>query len=117
MEEEKYVREKLGQKNPFCVPDGYFEQLTLNVMSQLPEEKATVVEMPKRRRWLRPLVAAAACAAVMMVGVTAWQHRSDAQQTEQQTVVAQTQSDDYFDHLADYAMVDNEDIYASLMEE
>jgi len=117
MEEEKYVREKLGQQNPFRVPDGYFENLAQSIMSQLPEEKAAVVEMPRRRRWLRPLAAAAACAVVAVAGVTAWQHRSEAQQQEQQTVVAQTPTDDYVDHLADYAMVDNEDIYACLVEE
>ena len=57
--EEKYIREKAGRENPFRVPEGYFEQLTERVMSQLPENakvtplsepaKVTAVSEPQRK--------------------------------------------------------------------
>ena len=39
IEEEKHLREIVGQRNAFRVPDGYFEQLTAQVMQQLPEQQ------------------------------------------------------------------------------
>ena len=64
--EEKYIREKVGQKNPFTVPEGYFDQLTSQVMSQLPErrQKSRVVQL---RKWF---YAAACVAAVAVMGLT-----------------------------------------------
>ena len=55
MEEEKYISDKLGRRNPFTVPEGYFEQLTTKVMEQIPDRR------PKARRvWMRPVWWAAA---------------------------------------------------------
>lgn len=46
----------LGKKNPFIVPDGYFEQLTSNIMDQLPDKEpekvVRVTLMDKVRPWL-----------------------------------------------------------------
>ena len=43
--------EEIGNKNPFKVPEGYFEGLSDRIMSQLPER---VNESPKKRSlWVR----------------------------------------------------------------
>lgn len=39
---EEELFQKLGKENPFSTPDGYFENLTSNVMEHLPEK-----ELPK----------------------------------------------------------------------
>ena len=44
MKEEDKILKKIGTENPFRVPDGYFENLTSEVMNRLPEkEKLTAV--------------------------------------------------------------------------
>ena len=37
--EDKEIQERFGKENPFRVPEGYFDQLTERVMSQLPERE------------------------------------------------------------------------------
>ena len=67
MEEEKYISDKLGRRNPFAVPEGYFEQLTAKVMEQIPDRR------PKARRvWMRPVWWAAAAVCALFVSTTAW---------------------------------------------
>ena len=67
--EEKYLKERVGQENPFRTPEGYFDQFTANIMAQLPErqpmESKSVtkkVAMPIRH-WFY----AAACVAALLV--------------------------------------------------
>lgn len=102
-EEEMFIRENIGQRNCFKVPEGYFEQMRNQVMEQLPEKKA-------KTSVLRPLMYAAACSvAALLLGVTYYMH----QQTPEEVVAEST----YMDEAADYAMIDNTDIYACLSEE
>ena len=37
MKEDKYIEELVGKRNPFVVPEGYFEQLTDQVMDVVAE--------------------------------------------------------------------------------
>ena len=115
MNEEEYIREELGTRNPFTVPDGYFDHLAGRVIDRLPpaasERKPSAVV-----RRLRPLLYAAACA-VLAIAVGAILRYSAsgslpavAQQQEQAAY-----SDTYMDDMADYAMLGNDDIYASLL--
>ena len=112
--EELYLRERVGQKNPFRTPEGYFDQFTANIMAQLPERQpmeskpvAKKVAMPIRH-WF---YAAACVAALVVTAVTFHFHEVDAPQ--QQMAV----TDSYIDEAADYAMLDNMDIYQLLAEE
>lgn len=56
MEKEQNNLDRFKGKNPFTVPDGYMEDLTANIMSQLPEKpraEARKVSMIDRvRPWL-----------------------------------------------------------------
>ena len=113
MEEEKYISDKFGRRNPFTVPDGYFEQLTARVMEQLPERRQKA-----RRVWMRPVWWAAAAVCALFVSTAAWlviPNESQQAQGQVAEVIQQSQPDDaFFDEAADYMMLDNQDIYACL---
>jgi len=127
MNEEEYIRSKMGQKNPFKVPDGYFDKLTQQVMDRLPEqqtdrlpEQQTNEQQPKKKsaiiRHLRPLLYAAACICIAVFTATFF----FGSHVEEDDTVANAQqdatySDTYIDEAADYAMIDNEDIYYGLL--
>ena len=125
LNEETYIDEKFGKKNPFTVPDGYFEQLTARVMSRLPEtDSATAVEIPiatepaQQRpaliRRLRPwLVAACIAGAIVCTTVYLRPGINTSQTTDELSDAIYT--DSYIDDAADYAMVDNQEIYAYLL--
>ena len=135
--EEDYLNTKMGKRNPFTVPEGYFEQLTQHIMDQIPqadttETKAVTREMqplhkPARvavMKRLRPWLYAAACICVgVFIAAIAFNNRSEvaAPQSAAQQIAVNDQadygyySDTYIDEEADYAMIDNQEIYACLM--
>lgn len=115
--EEKYLRERVGQKNPFRTPEGYFDQFTANVMAQLPERSLKVADQqPVAKKVAMPLrhwFYAAACVAALLVTAFSFHfHEVDKGQPQQVAV-----SESYIDEAADYAMLDNMDIYQLLAEE
>ena len=112
--EELYIKERVGQKNPFRTPEGYFDQFTANIMAQLPERQpmeskpvAKKVAMPIRH-WFY----AAACVAALVVTAFSF-HFHEVSNVQQHVAVSET----YIDEAADYAMLDNMDIYQLLAEE
>lgn len=122
-EEEAYISKRFGNKTPFTVPDGYFEQLTDRVMSRLPEYTAdsqpvaATAEMqhkPALIKRLRPWLAAA-CIAAAAIGTTVYLNRGLSTPQPTDEVADALYSDTYIDEAADYAMVDNQDIYAYLL--
>jgi len=121
MYEEDYLNSKLGKKNPFTVPEGYFEQLTAQVMEKLPEKPVAKKAVIKR---LRPWLYAAACVCIgVFIAGIAFNNNNDEVRKQMQMATAEQEyvesyySDSYIDEEADYAMVDNQDIYAYLLAE
>ena len=114
MNEEEYLRTKMGGKNPFSVPEGYFEQLPASIMSRLPERQE--VKKPTLFVRLRPVLYAAACLLAVVFSVTLYLNSSSNEDTAT-TVIAQEGgiSDSYVEDAVDYVMADNNDIYACLM--
>lgn len=113
MNEEQYIKSKLGGKNPFRVPDGYFDNLTASVMQQLPESprQSLVVRM-------RPWLYAAACfVAVLFTAAVYLYSPDDAANRPVATNTNVAVSDSYIDEAADFVMADNNDIYACLTSE
>ena len=113
---------------PFKVPEGYFEQLTDKVMHSLPEEavpSAQTLQMtqagqpvrPTLQRRLRPLLYAAACLVIAIFSFTLFFNKTiEKKQTQQVAIATEQQSDiltndEYIEEEADYAMLDNQDIY------
>ena len=111
MKEEEQIKMLLGsRKNPFSVPEGYFDQLAGNIIGQLPQEQPK----PARIRMLRPLLYAAASVCLAIMGVAIYQFNAS---TAQPALALQEThyTDSYIEDVADYAMLDNEDIYNSLL--
>ncbi len=128
--EEDFLNSKMGKRNPFTVPEGYFEQLTQQVMNKIPQAVTTEMK-PVRKpakiavmKRLRPWLYAAACICVgVFIAAIAFNNRSEVatpQPASQQIAVNEPTdynyySDSYIDEEADYAMIDNQEIYACLM--
>jgi len=113
------------KKDSFKVPEGYFdnfqERMLQRIAESTPEQKdaqtgkqASVKKLTSVRRlyWS----AAAACVALVIAGAAAWQQaRNDS--NAKAMAKAQTQdtevvySDSYIEEAADFAMLDNQDMY------
>lgn len=132
--EESFIEETLGKKNPYRVPEGYFDRFAEQLLSKLPEQpvaaesQATPVNrqaaMPSRRnrmKILRPILVAAACLCIAIFSITFYLNRT-AQVAEESYISAaantnnDTVDEEYMDEAADYVMLDNADIYACLSE-
>ena len=53
MKEEDNILKKVGKENVFRVPDGYFENLTSEVMSRLPEKETPAIIKREPTKWER----------------------------------------------------------------
>ena len=111
MNEEQYIKSRMSGKNPFQVPEGYFDRLTAEVMRQLPEQ-------PKRSLMvrLRPWMYVAACVVAVLFTATVYFFTPDNSLQVATTANTTTNTDSYVDDVADYVMADNIAIYACLTE-
>ena len=119
--DEEILRQQFGNKNPFRVPEGFFDNFADQLMQQLPE--AQMVEMPvikrKPTKWLklRPYAIAASFTVLIAAGATLLWNGNQQQANNAALAAYPTaqQSEDYtIDQLADYAMLDNQDLYSYL---
>lgn len=133
IKEENLLLRKYGRKSHFSVPDGYFGHLTDQVLGAVSEDAATsgstiAIIRPKSRfvaLWhhvaLRRVAIAASIAIILGLGT--WKVVAETSATPQSAVAqhhveATSQSgDSSFDEAADYTMLDNQDIYVSLLSE
>lgn len=128
MKEEKILKEKFGTANHFAVPDGYFDSFADQLMEQLPESREhQVIEMRAQTWWNRlPLRKVAAAVGVAIVLGSSSLYVVHQQASSKVSAIARETSShpsssttEYgsFDEMADYTMMDNQDIYASLVAE
>lgn len=129
MKSEFEIKKRLGEgpTNPFRVPENYFEDFTARMMSRLPAEEGEtstdattpVIEMnahKRRGKWMSWITAAAA----VMVGVVIGLHIVDNRQnapaptTTPTYASVQTVSEEEYEDMAEYAMIDAGDVYAYL---
>ena len=115
MKEEDILLKKLGKENSFKVPEGYFENLTSEVMNKLPEkEKVTLKEEPVST-WtrLKPLLYMAAMfiGAALIIRVASTDHKSVA---VTEVVDTEVISDEMIDVALDRAMLDDYSLYVYL---
>ena len=111
--EEKFIEERVGRRNPYQVPEGYFDAFTSQLMQQLPERPAKARQVRIRR----PLYIAAACVAALFISGAAWMFMSQPEvQSESpvQITAQQEPVEESVDEAADYMMLDNHDIYGLL---
>ena len=122
MKEEDILLKKLGKENSFKVPEGYFENLTSEVMNKLPEkEKVTLKEEPVST-WtrLKPLLYLAAMfvGAALIIRVASSDHKpvADDIAVAVTAMEADTEqvSDEMIDVALDRAMLDDYSLYVYL---
>lgn len=107
MNEELYLKSRIGDRNPFRVPEGYFDNFAAEMMQKLPEQpKQSLIVR------LRPWMYAAACLVAVVFSATLYFSAPDS--ASQEVVATATPTDTYVEDVADYVMADNIDIYACL---
>ena len=119
MKEQDILLKKLGKEDSFKVPDGYFENLTSEVMNKLPEKEKVVFKEEPVSTWtrLKPLLYMAAMfvGAALIIRVASSDRKSvadiDVAATEIETEVV---SDEMIDMALDRAMLDDYSLYVYL---
>ena len=119
MKEEDTLLKKLGKENSFKVPEGYFENLTSEVMNKLPEKEKVAFKEEPVSTWtrLKPLayMAAMFVGAALIIRVASSDRKSvadiDVAVTEIETEVI---SDEMIDMALDRAMLDDYSLYVYL---
>ncbi len=108
--EEKYIEQLVGRKNHFLTPEGYFDHLAEQVMQNIPNQQPRSALTVRLRPWLY----VAACVAVIAVLTFTLFYDRAFSADPAQSAVADMAADSFMDDAADYAMLDNMDIYACL---
>jgi len=111
MNAEEILKQKIGNKSPFKVPEGYFESFTNKMMQTIDENDAKRKKRAKIIK-MRFITSAAAAVVIAFISVTCYFTME-----KEKEAVAQEQREQYIDDLCDYAMVKNADIYYCLAEE
>lgn len=116
--EEKYLEDKYGKKQPFKVPNGYFDSFAENLMDKLPEQQPAMtphISMWRKWRKLRLTVAVAASVCAVMFSVMTFMHNTKPTHSplasNHTTKTVTNDSYNTLDVAADYTMLDNDDIY------
>ena len=116
--EEKYLEDKYGKKQPFKVPNGYFDSFADNLMDKLPEQQPVMtphISMWRKWRKLRLTVAVAASVCAVMFSVMTFMHNTKPTHSplasNHTTKTVTNDSYNTLDVAADYTMLDNDDIY------
>jgi hypothetical protein len=120
--EEKRLITQFGRDEHFRVPDGYFEDFTAQLMDKLPEEShKTIIVNFNHSLWngrLHGGIVAAIIVFALTIGIYTYLGKFDVIDSCERASMPKTEhleeNKANFDQMADYTMIDNEDIYASL---
>lgn len=113
MKEEADLKQKIGTKEPFGVPDGYFRQFTSQLMEQLPPKEVIpeLTREPTRWQRIRPW----AYMAAMFVGAALIIRVGSSRLTPGVTDPAVEESEiEYISEAVDNAMMDDYSLYVFL---
>lgn len=119
MKEEDKLLRKLGTDNPFKVPENYFENLTSEVMSKLPESSEPAFKQKESTTWdrIKPwmYMAAMFIGAALIIRVASY-NLSVAEENDAMFADADTEliSDEYLDYALNQAMLDDYSLYVYL---
>lgn len=107
---------KYGTRNPYRVPDNYFEQFTSRMMEQLPEHQIGEDETREPSRWqrLRPFLYMAAMFCLLLTCGKWLQFYTDHQTEKAEQTAQTTEENNYMDDMINYAMIDEELVYSYL---
>lgn len=118
---EKALREMTSSangKNPFLVPEGYFDNLPDRVMSHIREEGQHCIlkRRHKSRFFIRLTAAAVLTGFFSLAGLMIYEQRHPLSNQQEGSPLTSLQEIEYTDELLDYAMLDNNDIEYYLTE-
>lgn len=116
MKEEDKIRKAIGTENPFRVPDGYFENLTSEIMNRLPEKEELLAEKreeptmwQKIRPWL--YMAAMFIGAALIIRVAS----SGGVQADERLVAEEEDTEmEYINMAVENSMLDDYSLYVYL---
>ena len=115
MREEENILKKVGTENPFKVPEGYFENLTSEIMAFIPEETPTkVVKMPTLWDRMKPWanMAAMFVGAAMLIRIGS--SSNEPAITNQLALDDNELEMEYISTIVDGAMMDDYSLYMFL---
>lgn len=112
--EEHIIKQKFGSEVLFKVPEGYFENFTHILMDKLPTQivhikPARVVAYSKFR--FVTMVAASTITAVLTISTLFNRPSNMVNSQSFSSLTEYIQADTYVDEMADYTMMDSEDMY------
>lgn len=115
MREEDNMLRKVGTQNPFKVPEGYFDNLTSEIMTFIPEETPNkVVKMPtlwdKMKPWAYMAAMFAGAALLIRIGSSS----NETTITNQMAIDDTEQEMKYISTIVDGAMMDDYALYVYL---
>lgn len=120
LNEEKMLLEKYGRKSTFKVPEGYFDHFADTMSSRMLEGVSASKVSARLPLWhysRSVLFSAAASICFAVFGVSAYLHYKNVEHSEKSSAMnikLDGPHNDSFDAAVDYAMMDTEDMYASL---
>lgn len=127
MDLEKQLLSEYGNKRPFKVSDGYFDNLSERIMEHISIDSGNVEQTHKNniklKRRLKPLLMAASIIGFVFLAVLSYRVFlgntslfSDVNETsfEKETSTNEKLTAKDIDEAVDYMMIDEEDIYACL---
>lgn len=119
MKEDTELKNRIGKKNPFKVPEGYFENVVPEIMKQLPE--ADVQENAEITLWerVKPWVYMVAMFCGLMFGLRVMMLDKPVGKDIDKVNISMTDSvqgipDEYIDPILDQAMMDDYALYMYL---
>lgn len=118
---EQELQQLCGKENPFRVPEGYFEAFNEQMMAKIAATATSTKSVrlhdnsKKKVVWLRPFLATAACICVAIFALALIFNQKVEQKDNATAQYAY--NDEYIEDVIDYAMLDNGDLYAYMMEE
>ena len=116
----KYKLEEHQPSRPFSVPEGYFDNLTQNIMAALPEQEQLYSTHITVTPWMRirPYLYAAAAFTGIFFCIKAALMISSSNDNVQMAQAEETTiyTDEYIDSFLETAMIDDYTLYYSLVE-
>lgn len=105
------LQKKYGKKNPFTVPEGYFDRFADELMAQLPEKE--VAALPKIGMWdrVKPWVYMAAMFVGLMFTIRAFVGDT---QSENDANILSDMPDEYIEAIVNQSLMDDYELYQYL---
>ena len=116
MKEEIKIKEKLQGREPFKVPENYFENFTSELMDKLPEQEPMQPEEITLWTKVRPWIYMAAMFVGIMLSVRVFVGSPQKNNMEQLAASIDDMSDEYLNEMVDGTLMDDYSLYEYLTE-